>query len=381
MTTFGRNGGNRLEITIQQDFLASGLNSVQRAVSLRSTLPALTGILLTTGENSLDLMATDLEITIRRTLPATVRRPGSIVLPARYLAEIVRRIPGGPIHLVVNPENQTATLKWDRSEFTIHGFEAEQFPGLPDFGQTTRIPVEQGSLREVLRHTLFSVSQDETRPILTGVQILVETRGIRGISTDGFRISYFRGAGPDELAENVQVVIPGRSLNELVRLLGDGGEPAEIAVGESQVAFQLGDTLFIGRLLEGSYPAVLDLIPKEYPFRAHLNREEFRDSLERVALISDARDRANAVKLQFREDTLVLSANAPDVGRAYEEIPVDYQGDPLEVAFNAKYLLDGLRNIQDERVLFELSGPLSASRLLPAGDENFFYVVLPMRTA
>ena len=341
-------------------------------------MPILTGILLQTEAGLLHLTATDLEIAISATVPCSAGSQSEIVLPARYLIELVRRSPAEKLDLEIREEDWSAWLRWPGSEFRMNGFEPSQFPKLPKVEASRSIRLENDLLLNGLQKTLFSVSQDETRPILTGVQLGLSEEGLEAISTDGFRISHVKLGKTDRADE--QLVVPGRSLQQLARVL-PAGQQGTIEMGDHQVIFRSADLMFLARTLSDPFPAVLDLIPHEYQTKMHCERRLLLSACERMALVADMRDRPNGVKLSLQQDRLVLRANSPDVGDACEEIPVVTSGDPLEISFNARYLIDGLKVIDDDQVLFEFSGALSAARLGGAEDESYRYIVLPMRTS
>jgi len=372
-----------VKFSVQQEDLAHGLRTVGRAVATRTTLPILSGVLVETNESYLRLAATDLEISIEAFVPASIERSGAIVLPAHYFAEIVHRLPGGTVEVEVQPDQYTVQIRWQRSQFMIHGSAPDQFPALPTAGGEPELVFRPELLRELIRQTMFAVSSDETRPMLTGVQLNLTADTAYAIATDGFRIAYRQGKLLEQgtVEETLSLVIPGRALRELNRLLAAASASGDLFLDKNQVAFKIGETRFFSRLLEGEYPRVLELIPREYGTILVLSTQEFHDACERAALISDSRQRSQAIKLEIRENTLIITSNAPDVGQVYEELAAEVEGDGLTIAFNARFLIEGLRQIDTEQVRFDISGPLSPSRLSPVGHSDFFYVVLPMRNA
>lgn len=368
-----------MRLTIPHNDMTQALQIAARAVPTRTTLPALSGMLLQAGDGSLKVQATDLEMGIESVVPADVTTAGAILLPARYLAEIARRIPDGMIDLDVDEGNFTAIIRWGDSEFVIHGQSADHFPGFPTEESGVEVRVARDKLRTVLEGTLFATSQDETRPILTGVQLTLTGHGTQALSTDGFRIAYRRSdAQLDGAGETISVVTPGKNLAELLRVMGGEGD-VTIKATQNHVFFDLGRVRFFTRLLDGTYPAVMDLAPKEFRARLTVCRQLLHDACERVSLLSDPLQKSFATRLSWSDERLTLSASSAAVGRAREEIPVRAEGDRLELIFNARLLAEGLRSSNADSIIIEVSGPLTAARITSPEDEGFMYILMPMR--
>ena len=368
-----------MRLTIDQADLHTALQVASRAVATRSTLPALAGVLLIAEPEQLRLIATDLELAIEALAPARVEAEGSVVLPGRHFAELVRRLPGGEVRLEVD-EGHRAVLSWQRSRFTIHGMDPRLFPAVPRISAEGTVVFQPEVLRGVLRRTTFAVSHDETRPILTGVCFQVEGDRLRALATDGFRIAVCQAAleRPAEGAP-ASLVIPGRSLGEVARLLPGEGI-GRMVIDATQVGFQLGEIRLISRLIEGAYPPVLDLVPAEYPTRVQMATREFQEACERAALLSDTRQAARwLIRLTVEPGRVIITASDPEIGEAREEVPAQVEGEGMTIGFNARYLVDGLKAIETDEVYFELTEPLKASRLRGVGADDFFYIVLPVK--
>lgn len=368
-----------MRVTVHQKDLQHALQAAARAVPVRTTLPALSGILLHAGARKLTFQATDLEIGISATIPADVTEPGSILLPARQLVEIARRIPADAIAFDIDPTNATATLRWGGSEFLIHGQPPEHFPGIPATDPGTEITLTADQLRTAVEASLFAASQDEARPILTGVQLTLNAGELRTLATDGFRIASRRILTPAATPDPVlNVVLPSRNLSELLRFLPDADQ-VTILPSKNHVLFQVGNIAFLSRVLEGAYPAVLDLVPKDYRSTIRVDRLLLHDALERVSLFADPLQKAYATLLTYARDTVVLSASSAAVGKAREELPAEVRGETGEIIFNARLLTEGLRNCAGTDAILEISGPLTAARLTSPDAEGFLYVIMPMR--
>lgn len=366
-----------MHLIVEQETFAAALTTVSKAVSAKNTIPALSGVLLRARQDTLMLQATDLELAMQSSAPAQVLEEGAIVLPARYLTDLVRRIPFGQIELSVDRHNYTATLRWQKSQYMIHGFPPDQFPHIPEPDVSSLFTISQSLLREVLRQTAFAAAHDETRLYLTGVHLTIRGTELLAVATDSARIAHSRAHIQNPAGVAAQAIVPSRSLHELVKVLsGEPGDDARIAVTANQIFFDLGNLRVISRLLEGQYPDVLRLIPHQYATRVKVARDQFLEAIERAALIT----KDSAVKLGITPGLLTITANTPEVGQVYEEVPIELSGDPLDIGFNARLLMDGLKVMVDQEFTFEFSGNRHPSRITSAGDEAFLYVVLPLIT-
>jgi len=371
-----------MKFKVAQEELANGLQLVQKAVAARPALPVLSGILVESGSSGLTLTATDQEIGVRVSVPATVAADGAFVLPSR-VGDIVRKIPFGEIAFEIEEANNTATITWERSTFVIHGYPAADFPPFPTPSSSASFTVSKAELRRLIRQTGFAVAHDDSRPVFTGVLTSVADGRLRLVATDGFRLALAEGplesAPPDLQAE---CIVPGRGLAEVGRILGEEGDGwVRVSLDRTQAFFEAARERVVCRLIEGQFPPYKQVIPQQFVTRLTCATQGLLNACERASLI--ASEIGQAVKLEISGTTLVLSASKPELGNVREELPVESQGDPLEIAFNPRYLIDGLRNISGEKTLYEFTGPLSPSCMRPADSAEgvFTYVVLPMRLA
>jgi len=367
-----------MKITISQETLNSALGLVSRAVSTKNTIPVLSGIYLSAKNGNLVLRATDMELAIEASAACTVHVEGEIVLPARYLTDLVRKIPFGDLEISIDQRNFTATVRWSKSHYVIHGFSANQFPSVPDIDGASVFAMSQLLLKDLLRQTTFATGHDESKPWLTGVQFKLLENKLTGTSTDGVRIAFAQTSAENATGHSFSIIIPGRSLNELNRLLSNDSEAScSVAVTANQVFFNIGLIRVISRLLEGQYPDVMRLVPQSYPTEVTVNRAEFLEALERAALI--AKD--GAVKIGLATATLTITSNTPEVGQVYEELPISaLVGEPIDIGFNSKLLVDYLKVIDHSEFKFQCSGSRNPARLHPFGSTDFMYVVLPLIT-
>jgi len=369
-----------MKFKVAQENLAGNLQLVQRAAAARPTIPILSGVLVETSSDGLTLTATDNEIGIRLTLPAMIAEDGAFVFPGR-LGDIVRKIPFGEIAFEIDRSNNTANISWGRSRFVIHGYSAAEFPSLPEPGSAPALAVSQTDLCRLIRQTGFAASHDDSRPVFTGVLLVVAEGKLRFVATDGFRLALAE-ASADIPADQTfrDVIIPSRALAEVAHVLGEEGDgPVRIAFSDNRVFFEASHERVVCRLIEGQFPPYKQVIPQSFVTRLGCNTQDFLSACERASLI--AHEVGQAVKLEISATTMVISASKPELGNVREEISVESQGDPLEIAFNPRYVIDGLRNISAERMAYEFTGPLSPTCMSPEdGKQNSFtYVVLPMR--
>ena len=357
--------------------LAQSITTVGRAVAARTTLPVLSGILATAENEQVVLVATDHEISIRCAAPARVETPGSLVLPARYLGDILRKIPFGDVAFEVDESATRAMLSWQRSQFVIHGFAAREFPQLPQIDGAKTLTLSQTALKELVRRTNFSVSREDIRPVLTGALLEITAERAAMFSTDGYRIAYAHHAGEFADCGELSVILPGRALAELARLLGDSEDEVSVAIGPNQVGCELGGIQFTTRVIDGTFPNCRAVIPKEFRATLTAGTEDFLNACDRASLI--AREGAQMVMLRLEEGKARISSQTPEVGSVQEEVAAETEGEQLDVAFSARYLIEALRTIDTEQFLLEISGPASPARLRPVGKDDAYHIILPIR--
>jgi DNA polymerase-3 subunit beta len=366
-----------MKFTAAHADLSACAQTVQRAVTSRTALPVLSGILTSATEDRVTLVATDHEISIRCSTPAVVATPGALVVPARYLGDILRKIPFGDVTFEVDEASVRAMLTWERSQFVIHGYAAREFPQLPDIDGHQRITITQHALRELIRRTNFAVSREDIRPVLTGALLEIGQKRLAAFATDGYRIAYAHFAGELEVASEVPVILPGRALAELVRLLGDNDDAVLVSIGANQVRFEFAGIEFTSRVIDGTFPNCRAVIPKEFRATVRAETEGFLNACERASLV--AREGAQMIMLRVEEGRVRMNSQTPEVGSAQEEVIAATTGEALEVAFSARYLIEALRAVSTEQFILEISGPASPARLRPVGADDSYHIILPIR--
>lgn len=364
-----------MKIRCAQEDLSRAMAAVGRATSSRTTMPVLANVLLETTADGLRVLATDLELGIRVQVPAQVERGGRVTLPARLLGEIVSNLPPSPVELRVEEGSSVAEITCGRSSFELVGLPASDFPRMPDGDVERACLVPAPLLRAMIRSTLFAASTDDTRPFLTGVYVTGEGDELRLVATDGGRLALRRAAV--KVHRPLSAIVPGKTMQELVRLSAAVEGEVDVGLVDNQMVFSAGDLRVFSRLVGGQFPNYQQVIPREFKQRVRVGTERLYGALRRVAIT--ARDSATVVKLEARDGVLRLSSSTPEVGRAWEELEVEASGEAMEVAFNARYLLDALAVVETDEVSLELTGPLSPGVLRPVGSDEYLYVVAPVR--
>lgn len=368
-----------MKFTVAKDTFLEALQKVQNVVEKKNTVQILSNILLASTKDTLSLTATDLEVGINVTLPIEKGIEGKVAVSAKNLLEIVKELPNKPVTLS-KKENNWVEISCQKSMFNLVGLGADEFPPLPSFDNKNYLTVNSAATREMVDRTLFSVSTDETRYHLNGVFVeAVENNLLRMVSTDGHRLAFIDKElvlnGADQFKRGI--IIPKKGLAELRRLLDDKAESFSMALDKGNLLVKLEDTLLFIRLIEGDYPDYEQVIPKKNDKRLTVSREEFLGSLRRVSLL--ANEKSRGVKLSLRENGLTITSSNPDLGDAKEELDAEYNQDPVEIGFNARYIIECLTILDSDKITIDLNDKLSPGLLRPAGKNDYTYIVMPMR--
>ena len=369
-----------MKFTIAKEQIINGLQAVQNVVSTRTTLPILANVLLEAKENKLDLTATDLDVTIRCSVEATIREPGATTLPVKKLFGICRELTNPEIEFDIDDKN-VCSLRSGSSFYKINGLAAEEYPPVAQFAEKRMVVVDQEKLKSMLRKTSFAISTDETRFVLNGILFSLKEHKLCLVATDGRRLALVDEDIDIPVESLADFIVPTKAINELNRLLQVSGQ-IEIRFTENQVAFQLKDEksfpiLIVSKLVDGNYPNYRQVIPGECKERISLAREEFLHALRRAEIMTS--DKSNSVKLSFTKNNLAITANTPEIGEARESLAINYKGKEMAVAFNPAYLMDPLKAVENDEVFFELIDELSPGVMKVNGP--FLYVIMPMRTS
>lgn len=360
-------------ITNKNSFL-NGINIAQKAVPSKTTLPILEGVLLEAKNGKLKLTGTDLEIGIETTINVDVILPGRIVISSRMLGEIVRKLPDSDIEMELK-DNNIVYIKCENSHFKINGMTADEFPELPQVKKENGIVLPQNKLREMIKQTIFSVSTDEIRPILTGVLFEVTGDKVSMVALDGFRMAVKSCSVINDTT--FKSVIPGKSLSEIGKILEDTEDAVNIYFSKNQILVQMKDTIVISRLLEGEFINYKQIIPSDYKIKIIVETAKLVESCERAALFArDSND--NKIKFEINDDIMSIKSNSQN-GDVQEELKIKKQGEDIEIAFNAKYFMDVLKVLESEELTIEFTTNISPSILRPSDDNGYLYLVLPTR--
>jgi DNA polymerase-3 subunit beta len=376
-----------VKCTISPQQLGAGLASVTRAVSSRNTLPILSNVLVEAKDGSVDLTATNLDLTIHHSLVAEVQQPGRVTVPARVLSEFVSSLPEQPLKWELDAVHQTVRLQSGRFDAHVRGIDAAEFPPLPDVSDGESVELDPPTLLSAIEQTVVAASGDDGRPIYTGVLTEISGTEVTMVATDGHRLAVkliHLAEGSAAPREKYSVIIPAKALSELARLLKTIlSSPATVSLtvasSRAQVRFQLPGYELTTRLIDGVYPSYEKVIPNGTQTTIRASTEELRRTTRVVSLF--ARDAANVLKIKSEASQLVLSANTNEVGDNVATVEATVEGDNLGIAFNARYVSDVLNLIDSPEVELVLNGPLSPGLVRVPGDDSYRYVIMPVRVA
>ncbi|HTS24722.1 MAG TPA: DNA polymerase III subunit beta [Bryobacteraceae bacterium] len=371
-----------MEFVVSKAELVRELSLSQGVVEKKTTIPILSNVLLEAVGDRVILTATDLELGIRCSCPARIKKVGAGTVPARKLLDFVRLLPEGDVTMKFL-ENHWATITAGRSKTRIAGMSRDSFPELPQMPQRiAEIPVK--TLSSMIARTAFAISMEESRFTLNGALLLTRPEGLTMVATDGHRLAFVQASNADsgEVDQQFQALVPKKAMVELVKLSDDVGPEGKVqfAGDDNHLFFQVGHRLLITRKLTGSFPDYPRVLPKDHQFSAKLQKDEIRSAIERVAQFADERSRA--IRVQFAEGEVKVFSSSVEMGESEESVNTEYQGPTLEIGFNAQYLLDFLRAIPQDHISFELKDQKSAGEMRPVGDnvaDQYRYVVMPMR--
>ena len=365
-----------MRFTCEKNMLVQGLNIAGRAVASKSSLSVIEGILCR-AENGLSLTGYNMETGITYTVDADVSSPGQCILPARLFGDIIRRLPEGPVTVVVD-EGYKVSIRAGYASFTISAENAEDYPELPDVGSGRSVSIPQQKLKELISGTLFAVSENQGRPIHTGVKFEVEENAISAIAVDGFRLAR-RTYHPDApTGRTISFVVPAAGLKEGAKILTDSDEDAAFTLGPKHILFEIGNATLVCRLLEGEFLDWRRVVPTNCPIKLCAHVSDLAASIERVGLIVSEKYKS-PVRCVFSDQVLLLKTNTT-IGAAEDRCAIAGDGKELEIGFNVRYLADALRVIPSEEVVLELTNGLSPIVLTPVEEKyDYSYMVLPVR--
>ena len=365
-----------MRFTCEKSMLVTGLNIAGRTVAQKSSLSVIEGILCKAG-HGLSLTGYNMETAITYQIEAEVSDPGECILPAKLFGDIIRRLPEGPVTVVVD-DNYKVSIRAGYASFTISAENADDYPELPDVNSGRPVMIPQSALKELISGTIFAVSENQARPIHTGVKFEIENESISAIAVDGFRLAR-RTYHPESVTGRVmQFVVPAQGLKEVEKILTDSEEEAAFTLGPKHILFQIGNATLVCRLLEGEFLDWKKVVPANCPVKLTAHVADLSASIERVGLIVSEKYKS-PVRCVFSDQVLLLRTNTT-IGAAEDRCAIAGDGKELEIGFNVRYLADALRAIPCEEVVLELTNGLSPIVMTPVEDKyDFSYMVLPVR--
>jgi DNA polymerase-3 subunit beta len=364
--------GAGLRITASKDDLVQALGVVSRAVSTRTSVQILSGILLEAREGELRLAATDMELSLRATLPAQLEGDGAIVLPGKTLVDIARLLPSDEVVIEHRPTESVVHITAGSASYTLHTYNPEDFPRLPELDAVSTFSVDREPLLETIGRVARAASRDESRPVLTGILVQFAGGKIVMAATDSYRLAVKET--PTETATELEAIVPARALQELARIATSGDE-VEVGVHENQVIFSTSGVWLTTRRIDGQFPNYRQLLPEAFEHELTLPRAELLDMVRRASVMIQ---RATPLQMRFAEGEVTVIARTHEVGESKESMPAPFTGEPLEIGFNADFLRDGLESLEGDDVRVKLISPLRPAVIQGEGDD-FTYLVMPIR--
>jgi DNA polymerase-3 subunit beta len=367
--------GAGMKVTCGREEFVGRLGVVSRAVSTRSSVQILAGVLLQAAAGELRLAATDMELSLRTSLDAQVESDGSVVVPGRLIVDIARLLPDSDVQIEHRLEEGVLAVTCGSASYRLHTYSAEDFPRLPDVDDTQIFTVDAEALLETVSQVSRSASRDESRPVLTGILARFEPGKLVMAATDSYRLAV-KETDLAGSSQELEAIIPARALAELARIVGSATQ-LELGVQENQVAFRTDDAVLTTRRIDGQFPNVKQLLPEQFEHVVTLPRSELLEVVRRVSVMAQ---RNSPLRLRFAEGELNISAQTQDVGEAKESLPAPFTGDPLEIGFNPEFLRDGIESVQSDEVQLKLISPLRPGLIQGEGDD-YSYLIMPIRLA
>lgn len=368
-----------MKIICEKDKILKALNSVTKAVASKTTMPILEGILIQTNENEVKLTTYDLEIGIEYIIECEVKEQGATVVNAIMFSEIIRKLPDTEINIELNEKN-LLVIECEGSLYKLATMNPTEFPELPQINIENSIEIEQNALKDMIRKTIFAVSTEENRPIFTGCLFEISNNKLNLVAVDGFRLAW-KSRFLQSKINDFTAVIPGRTLNEINKIILDSFDTIKIGVAKNQALFEMENCKVVTRLLDGEFLNYSSVIPENWETRIRVDKDIIQNCFERISLISSSsieKEKKYPVKVMIDIGKVTISCTN-QTGDAKEEIYVSTEGKNLEAGFNPKYFLDALRAIDDEEVFIDFGTSISPCIIRPVDDGDYIYMILPIR--
>lgn len=354
--------------------IQEGISITSKAITGKTTMPILEGIYIDAKKEGLTLIGSDMDVSIETKVEADILEEGKIVIDAKIFGEIIRKLPNSDIK-IETLENDILQITCEKSVFNLVYMNAEDYPAIPNINENLSAEVPQNILKNMIKGTSFAIAQDETRPILQGILFEVNNKNLNLVALDGYRLA-IRNEFLDN-DNNLEVVIPGKTLNEVSKILEDISDIVKITFTNNHILFNLNNTKIISRLLEGKFVNYSSLLPQEHKILVDVNKQQLQNCIERASLMAKDSN-SNLIKLDVQEDTMIITSNS-QLGKVREELNINLQGESIQIAFNSRYLLDVLKNMDDDEVKLEMTSSVSPCVIKGKNIDNSKYLVLPVR--
>lgn len=363
-----------MKFICEKQKLQEGISISSKAITGKTTMPILEGIYISAKDNQLKLIGSDMDVSIETMVDADIKEEGSIVIDSRIFGEIIRKLPNSEI-IIETLENEIIQITCQKSVFNLVYMNGDEYPELPKINESLSVEVPQNILKSMIRGTSFAIAQDETRPILQGILFEVKDKKLNLVALDGYRLAIRTEFLDND--NNIEVVIPGKTLNEVSRILEDISDIVKITFTDNHILFNLSNTKIISRLLDGKFVNYSSLLPQEYKILLDVKKQELQNCIERASLMAKDSN-SNLIKLDIQEENMIITSNS-QLGKVREELNINLQGGEIQIAFNSKYLLDVLKNIEDDEVKLEMTSGVSPCVIKCKNIDNSKYLVLPVR--
>lgn len=374
-----------MKFTCEKAELLKAIQIVQRAVSSKSTISTLNCIFIEAKPDQLIFRGSDGEILIQYTILLEVNKTGKALLPARYLLDLVRKLPDINITVEQKDDENIFTFYYGNSKTQLIGINPDDYPSMPRLEAEQKLILPSFVLDNMVKQVSSAAAIDNLRPIFSGIFLETNEKGeLNLVATDTHRMAHsvYKLTGNTEETPIISLILPSRSLTEIIRLIDEENNLITITAGSNQVLFEMENINIITRIIEGKFPNYEQVIPKNYTTRIKANTRLLREAVDRATLLAQEQSKffANVLKISSNGDTLILEGKSQEIGQAYEEVPIYLEGEPVEVNFNGRYLLDALKTINEDEVYFDLTGNLSPGVFRPADGKKYLYLILPVRS-
>lgn len=365
-----------MKLTIKRDSLIYAIQNVQRAISPKSPLHVLTGIFFQCEDGTVKLTATDMELSIKSTVQANTIENGSMVIPARYIAELAKKLPDLPIEIETLGEGNLAVIRYGQSEFHVNCYSAKDFPSFPTPKREFSFSMKLEEFKNIVRKVIYAVSNDDSRPVFTGVSFEIEGSAATLVATDTFRLALKKfKINNDSGQEIINVIVPGKTFSEAVRVMGNS-EKIKITLSKNHIVFETEDTTIASRLISGRFPSYRQVIPENFISHVRASISEMLESADRASLL--AGERNSLIMFQTMKNGIVISVRS-DNGWIREDIAAAVEGENLDIFLNVRYLCDVLRSCEGEEIVMKLTGPYSPALLTSPEDSEYMAIIVPAR--